>query len=147
VAGSRRRPAASTYPGTGDGSEEVLSCCMEMAMVNGGLGRWRSAPGLERLARTREESGGDRGTAPRRGGQPRGEENGWGKGEGGVRCGLALHGEKTTWGRGGWWPARRVADGGGRRSVTCDQGRERMARVGRAWGPGPAGERREEKKS
>jgi hypothetical protein len=46
-------------------------------------------------------------------------------------------------GEGAWWPVRRAASGGGRLSVTCEQGRGRMVRVGRARGCGPTGERRE----
>jgi hypothetical protein len=48
---------------------------------------------------------------------------GGGRRRGGVRCGSAPHGAKAAWGRGTWWPARRVASRGGRQSATCEQGR------------------------
>jgi hypothetical protein len=46
-------------------------------------------------------------------------------------------------GEGAWWPTRRTTGGGGRRSVTCEQGRGRMARMGHVRGCGTTRERRE----
>jgi hypothetical protein len=73
--------------------------------------------------------------------------------DGGVRCGHRhveeRGGEARAWSRhvdggwcgGAWQPAGRAADGGGHRSVMCEQGR--VAHVGRARRCGPAAERRE----
>jgi hypothetical protein len=82
---------------------------------------------------------------------PRWRESGDGSGRvhaGGGRRRGGLERLSAAWreggvGEGAWWLARRMTGGGGRRSVTCEQGRGRMARVGHARGCGPIGERRE----
>jgi hypothetical protein len=78
---SRWRPTASTYLGTSDESDQRSAVARKwlraMVAQGGGARLW----GLGRLARTREESGGDQGTAQRCGRQLCGEGMG-GKGEG-----------------------------------------------------------------
>jgi hypothetical protein len=152
------KPTARGEELTGEGGAAVTP--RQFPMRGSGIQRRKAAPGLVG-ARGRGRGFGAARPAWRegigRGGGPaafawrrRETEDGvWARPHGrrenerGVQCGSAPHGEKATWGRGTWWPARRVAGRGGRRSMTCEQGRGRMVRVGRARGCGPTGERRE----